>query len=67
PKPMEGISHCAAKVPSPKGEIAASWKKSGNEFHISLKVPAGVAAKIEAPGFKAKIVGPKKFQHTCKV
>ncbi len=43
-------------VPSPKGIISSEWKRRHGKIEISLRLPAGVAARIKLPGVSTKTV-----------
>ncbi len=47
---VEGIEHARALIPSPQGDILASWKRAQNRVEAKLEIPDGVEAQIELSG-----------------
>ena len=39
---VEGVDHVRALVPSPRGDIEASWRREGGRVLAALRLPAGV-------------------------
>ena len=54
---VEGIESARALIPSPQGDIQASWKLDEDEVEATLEIPEGAAAEIALPGV-ARTVGP---------
>ena len=50
------IDKAQALVPSPAGDIKASWKRTKKGISGELRLPAGVTATIELPGEKPRTV-----------
>lgn len=57
-----GIDSARALVPSPQGDLVASWRSDGGRIRVELKLPPGVVADVNLPGRKAKITGPISFR-----
>jgi alpha-L-rhamnosidase len=63
---VQGLDRAEALVPSPQGEITASWRREGAEITAALALPAGVAAEVELPGLKEKVSGPREAEFAAK-
>jgi hypothetical protein len=47
---------CETTIPTPYGLITGSWNKINNKIKITLKLPAGMSARIKLPGHPAVII-----------
>jgi hypothetical protein len=47
PQPC-GLKSAEGKIPTPKGPVTVTWK-DGDRFLLSIKLPAGMSAKIDLP------------------
>ncbi len=57
-----GLAFAKGKVPTPKGAVFVEWKNDDGGFKISVKLPAGVAGRLELPaaeGSSGVFVGGK--------
>ena len=55
--------HARTTAPSPRGPIISQWRRKGDEIHVELKLPAGVKARVELPGIRARLVtGQQKWK-----
>jgi alpha-L-rhamnosidase len=48
------------EIPSPRGPIRAEWKKTRHKIALKLRLPAGVQAQVEIPGFAPMTVKSSK-------
>lgn len=54
--------HGGATIPSPAGRIVSAWKRTPKGIAVSLKLPAGVSAKVHLPGVKpANVTGAQTW------
>ncbi|MEK6794761.1 MAG: alpha-L-rhamnosidase C-terminal domain-containing protein [Spirochaetota bacterium] len=67
PQFVDGIDNARALIPSPKGDICASWKRTGNAAEFSLSIPAGVTANVELPGVKKTVRGPAEYRENVEL
>lgn len=58
------ISWSSGQVPTPHGEIGASWLRGKNGLEVYINVPMGTRCRIEAPGREPIVVGPGVFRKT---
>ncbi len=58
----EEIRHVRARVPSPQGDITASWRRDGGQIQVELQMPAAVTVEVDLPGRKTRIAGETAFQ-----
>jgi alpha-L-rhamnosidase len=49
PVPGGGIAHAAAKLETPYGVAASSWKIEGGSMRLTVRVPAGTRAEVVLP------------------
>ena len=56
------LSWASGRVPTPHGNIGASWLKNGKgEFAIHVDVPKGTTCRLVVPGEQPITVGPGTF------
>ncbi len=59
------IGWASGRVPTPHGNIGASWLKNGKgEFEIYVNVPKGTTCRLEVPGRQPITLGPGTFRKT---
>ena len=59
------INWASGRVPTPHGNIGASWLKNGKgEFVIHVNVPKGTTCRLEVPGRQPITLGPGTFRKT---
>jgi len=56
-----GIMHASATVPSPRGPIAAKWRREGDHAMTELTLPDGVKAEMKVGAKVQKVSGPGVF------
>jgi hypothetical protein len=61
-----GIDRVEAVVPSPLGEIKASWKREGGEIAARLELPTGVEAEVDLPGRSESVAGGRVAEFAVK-
>jgi hypothetical protein len=44
-----GLAWAKGTVPTPRGDIAASWRSDGKGFHLEVRVPRGTSARLSVP------------------
>ena len=44
-----GLEHVAASLQTVRGEVASSWRRSGDEFELDVTVPANATAEVTVP------------------
>ncbi|MEO6966433.1 MAG: alpha-L-rhamnosidase C-terminal domain-containing protein, partial [Acidobacteriaceae bacterium] len=83
PRPLGDLTYVDAKYRSMYGEIASSWTKSGDGFHLSLTIPTNSTATVVLPGTdtsriqeagkrvaksaQVRILGPVRGRVACAV
>ena len=56
------LSWASGRVPTPYGNIGASWLKNGNgESEVHVPVPSGTTCRLVVPGRQPITVGPGSF------
>ncbi len=55
-RPVFHGSHGKTSIPSPRGMISSEWKRKGGKVEVTLRLPAGVRARVALPGLKSKVV-----------
>jgi len=63
---VEGIQSARALVPSPQGDIQASWKREEDDVEATLEIPKGVEAQTVLPDVD-ETVGSGKHVFRCKL
>jgi alpha-L-rhamnosidase len=58
PRPGGGLSWAAAEHDSPHGRLAASWRREGPVFELSVTVPPGCTAEAVLPTGETHTAGP---------
>ena len=59
PRPGGGLEHAAARLETPFGEVAVSWRRAGQNLRLSVEVPNGVEADVVVPGEREpRVFGP---------
>jgi len=57
------LAWASGRVPTPHGEIRASWLKNGKgEFEVHLSVPKGTKCRLVLPGGQPMVVEPGQFK-----
>jgi alpha-L-rhamnosidase len=56
PRPGGGITYCEARYDSIRGRIATRWDVDGQQFRLSVTVPANVRATVWVPAKDAESV-----------
>lgn len=59
-----GLNWVSGKVKTPKGELSASWRISGQHLEVSVKAPKGTKGSIILPRKTYKVVGGKDARYT---
>jgi len=49
------LSSASAAVRTPYGELSVSWQVEDEEVHLTCRVPIGVRAEIDLPGFRRRV------------
>lgn len=49
PQPVKEISFVTYTNRTPYGDASINWKRSGDNFHLEVKVPAGCTAEVHVP------------------
>ena len=44
-----GLEHVAASLQTVRGEVASSWRRSGDDFELDVTVPADATAEVTVP------------------
>ena len=55
------IEWAQGSIPTPHGEISASWRKDGDGCEICIDVPQGTKCRLMPPGGQATLLGAGKF------
>ena len=50
------------RIPTPHGEIFASWRKDGDGYAVRLDVPEGTKCRLVPPGGQATLLGAGRFE-----
>lgn len=50
PVVADGLQNASASVPTPQGDLRASWKREGGAVVFRIEIPKGVAVDAELPG-----------------
>jgi hypothetical protein len=56
PHPADGLSWAEGKVPTPRGDITAAWKRRGTTFTLRVAAPGGTTATAGVPASGASEV-----------
>ena len=64
---VPGIDRAAAVVPSPRGDIQASWQRRGQGLHAALRLPPGVTAEVALPGIQTTVTGSRHWTLAARV
>jgi len=48
PEPVD-LKWARGRMPTPHGEVEVSWERTGEEFHLSARLPREVSAKVVLP------------------
>lgn len=58
PHPTGDLERASARIRIPAGILAASWKRDGDLFEVSVDVPPGVEAEVRLPGGDVRRLEP---------
>jgi hypothetical protein len=53
---VEGVNRVRAVVPTPQGQIQASWERAKGKTEVSLALPKGTEAEVRLPGIEPAAV-----------
>ena len=61
-----GMSGAEASVPTPLGDLSASWKREFDTVRYRIEIPAGMTVEAKLPGLPPQILGsgPHCFEET---
>jgi alpha-L-rhamnosidase len=60
--PASGLTSASGTVPTQRGDVAVSWRRTGSRCTLSVDVPVNVRAEIHVPGDRAGVSGPGRAQ-----
>ncbi|MCK9901936.1 glycoside hydrolase family 78 protein [Frankia sp. Cpl3] len=66
PRPGGGLTWAEAHHTSPYGRIETSWRLDGDQFTLTVTVPAGTTAEIALPDGSRTLAGPGTSTHTVR-
>jgi alpha-L-rhamnosidase len=49
PHPVRGLRHVVASVATPRGRVAAAWRRRGSAVELALRVPSRAVALVRLP------------------
>ena len=58
--PATGLRHAAGSVPTQRGEVALSWRRTGEAMRARATIPVNVTARVELPtadGYTYRAIG----------
>ena len=61
------IHRVRALVPSPQGDLVASWQRDGRRIRVELHLPSSVTAEVVLPGRQHAIAGETTFHAEIEV
>ncbi|MFZ4694536.1 MAG: alpha-L-rhamnosidase C-terminal domain-containing protein [Verrucomicrobiia bacterium] len=61
------IHRVRALIPSPQGDLIASWQRDDRWILVELQLPSSMTAEIQLPGHQRVITGDTVFHAEIKV
>jgi alpha-L-rhamnosidase len=62
PRPGGGITAAEARLDTPYGPIASSWRVEGGAFSLTVEVAPGTEAEVNLPDGTARTCGPGRHE-----
>jgi alpha-L-rhamnosidase len=66
PAPPTGLEHAAATLGTPRGPVASSWRRIGNELALTVEIPGNTTAEVDVPvtgGGAVHVIGHRGTQY----
>jgi alpha-L-rhamnosidase len=51
--PASGLSHASGSVPTQRGDVAVTWRRTGRTLSVTVDVPVNMRAEVELPEGRA--------------
>lgn len=58
----DGMARAEAMIPTPQGDLSASWLRKGNNTLCSIDIPAGITVDAELPGLTRQSLAAGKHR-----
>jgi alpha-L-rhamnosidase len=55
--PASGLTSASGTVPTQRGDVDVSWRRTGSQFTLTVDVPVNVRAEIHIPADHARVSG----------
>ncbi|MFC5824752.1 family 78 glycoside hydrolase catalytic domain [Nonomuraea insulae] len=66
PRPGGGLTHASARLDTPYGPAAVSWRRDGETLTVTATVPPGTSALVDLPETEPREVGAGTHEFTVK-